>query len=139
MSVMAPRALLLLVILGLSPVAGAAEGLFHLCRGNVRLTLTCCCDHDAKKAGKQPPHSEARLTDEKAPCCDELNAPLTPSQTPTTTPGHAWSPLPVALVPQSVSTVPPAPETLPPAWVRIRGVHRSTAPPLYVQHCSYLK
>ena len=72
-------------------------------------------------------------------CCDELRAQDLPTPPSTAASGHAWTPLPVAMAPQPTLSVPPAPESLPPAWVRIRGVHRSTAPPLYIQNCSYLK
>lgn len=135
MTLMALRALVLLAILGLPPVAGAAEGLFHLCHGSMQLNVTCCCEHT--RARQAPP--DARISGEQDGCCDELKVQHLPTQTSTAASGSAWTPLPVAMVPQPVFSVPPAPETLPPAWVRIRGVHRSTAPPLYIQHCSYLK
>jgi hypothetical protein len=129
------RTLALLLILGLHSTAGAAEGLFHLCHGRLQFDLTCCCDH--AKAEQAPP--DARVSGEHHACCDELKLQRAPTQSATAVSGHAWMPLPVAVVPRMAFVLPPAAEAASPAWVRIRGVHRSTAPPLYIQHCSYLK
>ncbi len=129
------RTLALLLILGLHSTAGAAEGLFHLCQGRLQLDLTCCCDH--AKAEQAPPDSH--ISGEHHECCDELKLQRASTQSATAASGHTWVPLPVAVVPRMASIIPPAGETLPPAWVRIRGVHHSTAPPLYLQHCSILR
>lgn len=129
------RALALLAVLVLPSLAGAAEGLFHLCQGRVQLNSTCCCDHSRKA----PPPPEEGLSGDHDTCCDELKARHVPTPTSTTPSGHAWTPLPLAMVPPRVLGIPPAEETLPPVWRLSRGVHRSTAPPLYIQHCSYLK
>ena len=130
------RALAVLAVLVLPSLAGAAEGLFHLCQGSVQLNFTCCCDHKREVPQPQP---AACISGEQGGCCSELKAQQAPTPTSTAPSGQAWAPLPVALAHPPVLGVPPAPEMLPPAWVRIRGVHRSTAPPLYIQHCSYLK
>jgi hypothetical protein len=129
------RTLAVLLILGLNSTAGAAEGLFHLCRGRLQFDLTCCCSH--AKVEQVPP--DAQLSGEHPACCDELKVQLASTPSATAASRHAWLPLPVAVVPRMASVVPPAVETLPPEWVRIRGVHPSTAPPLYIQHCSYLR
>lgn len=134
---MALRVLAVLAVLVLPSLAGAVEGLFHLCHGSVQLDLSCCCDHDEGNVRQSQP--DAYLPGEHDACCGELKAQHVPTPASKMPSGHAWTPVPVAMVPQSVPSIPPAPETLPLAWVRLLGVHRATAPPLYIQHCSYLK
>ncbi len=134
MLVMALRALTLVVVLGLPPAVGAVEGLFHLCHGRVQFDLTCCCDHS--QAAQRLP--DACVSSEHGTCCGELKAQLAPEPPATATSGGVWAPLPVVVAQQVAPTVPPAPELLPTLWVRTRGVHRATAPPLYLQNCSYL-
>jgi hypothetical protein len=71
-------------------------------------------------------------------CCDapvvqsESATALAASESRWELPPQLMPPAPPVLVP------PPEPESLPEAWVRTEGVRRSTAPPLYLQNCSYL-
>ncbi|WIG95029.1 hypothetical protein [Myxococcus sp. SDU36] len=131
------RVLTLLVVLGLPPIAGAAEGLFHLCQGTVKLDLTCAC-HQAKRAKAAKAAPEAGIHADHRDCCGELAVRLPAPEPVTSSSGPSWTLTPLAVLPQAVAVVPPAPESLPTSWVRIRGVHRATAPPLYLRHCSYL-
>ncbi|AKQ69070.1 hypothetical protein A176_005982 [Myxococcus hansupus] len=132
------RVLTLLVVLALPPIAGAAEGLFHLCQGTVKLDLTCAC-HQAKRAKAAPASSpEAAIVVDHHDCCGELAVRIPAPEPVTASAGPSWTLTPMAVIPQAVVQVPPAPEALPSSWVRTRGVHRSTAPPLYRQNCSYL-
>lgn len=130
------RVLTVLAVLVLPPLAEAAEGLFHLCHDSVQLNFTCCCDHEREV---QQPQRDACLSGEHANCCGELKVQQAVTPASTAPSGQSWMPLPLMMVLQPVLRVPPAPEPLLPAWVSIHGVHRSTAPPLYIQHCSYLK
>ncbi len=128
----------MLVVLGLPPIAGAAEGLFHLCQGTVKLDLTCAC-HQAMRAKTSPAASpEPGILVDHHDCCGELAVRLPAPEPVTSGAGHSWTLTPLAVIPQAVVLAPPAPEALPSSWVRTRGVHRATAPPLYIQHCSYL-
>ncbi|ATB45423.1 hypothetical protein [Corallococcus macrosporus] len=131
------RVLTLLVVLGLPPIAGAAEGLFHLCQGTVKLDLTCAC-HQAKRSKAAPVSQEAGILGDHQDCCGELAVRLPAPEPVTASAGPSWTLAPLALPPQAVTAAPPAPEALPSSWVRIRGVHHATAPPLYLRHCSYL-
>lgn len=135
MLLMALRTLALVVLLGLPSVAGAVEGLFHLCHGRVQLDLTCCCDHS-----QSPPRpaSRAHLSAEQDICCAELKAQRSVSPTVMVELKPSWAPLPLALMPHEAPSAPPGPEKLPSTWEAARGVHHATAPPLYIQHCSYL-
>jgi hypothetical protein len=132
---MALRAFALLAVLVLPSLAGAAEGLFHLCRGSPRLWWSCCCD---KQASQQPPHAQPQTTGARQGCCGELTAqrPSEPTATAATE-RHHEAPRLVALL-HTPSAVPPTAEVFILSWVRLGGVHRSTAPPLYIQNCSYL-
>ncbi|NOK00772.1 MULTISPECIES: hypothetical protein [Myxococcus] len=131
------RVLTLLVVLGLPPIAGAVEGLFHFCQGTVKLDLTCVCPR-AQRAKAAADAQEAGIRGNHHDCCGELAVQLPAPEPVTASSRHAWALTPLAVLPQAVPEVPPAPESLPTSWVRIRGVHHSTAPPLYLQHCSYL-
>lgn len=131
------RVLTLLVVLGLPPIAGAAEGLFHLCQGTVKLDLACAC-HQAKRAKAPPVAEEAGIRADHQDCCGELAVRLPAPEPVTASAAPAWTLTPLAVLPTTAALVPPAPESLPTSWVRLQGVHRATAPPLYQQHCSYL-
>lgn len=130
------RVLTVLVVLVLPSLARAAEGSFHLCQGGVQLNVTCCCDHERTV---QQPQPDACLSGEHDECCGELKVQQAPAPASTAPSRQAWTPLLPAMVHQPVLSVSPEPETLLPAWGAIHGVHRATAPPLYIQHCSYLK
>jgi hypothetical protein len=131
---MALRTLALLAVLLLPSFAGAAEGLFHLCRGSPRLWWSCCCK---RQASGQPSHAQPEATGARHGCCGELRIQRPTGPSATTAPElHREAPQ-LAALPQTSLTVPAA-ERVIPAWVRLGGVHRSTAPPLYLQNCSYL-
>jgi hypothetical protein len=131
---MALRTLALLAVLLLPSFAGAAEGLFHLCRGSPRLWWSCCCDH---QASGQPSHAQPEASATRQGCCGELRAQRPTRPTATAAPElHREAPQLIAL-PHTLPIAPSA-ERVIPAWVRLRGVHRATAPPLYLQNCSYL-
>jgi hypothetical protein len=131
---MALRTLALLAVLLLPSFAGAAEGLFHLCCGSPRLWWSCCCE---RQASGQPSHAQPEATATRQACCSELRAQRPTGPSTTTAPElHHEAPR-LAALPHMPPTVPPAQRVIP-AWVRLGGVHRSTAPPLYLQNCSYL-
>jgi hypothetical protein len=131
---MALRTLALLAVLLLPSFAGAAEGMFHLCRGSPRLWWSCCCK---RQPGGQPSHAQPEASATRQGCCGELKAQRPTVPTATVAPElHREAPQLVALQ-HTPATVPPA-ERVTPAWVRLGGVHRATAPPLYIQNCSYL-
>jgi hypothetical protein len=128
------RAWTLLAVLVLSPVAGALEGLFHLCHGSVQPNPTCCCDHQ----GTRRPYPATYVSGTLEGCCDALQVQRAPTPAATTASEQAQALHLVQAVLAPVPALPPPPETLPPVWRRARGIHRATAPPLYIQHCSYL-
>src|SRR5437868_8427104 len=128
------RTLALLAVLLLPSFAGAAQGLFHLCHGSPLLWRSCCCK---RLTSGQPSHSQPEATATRHGCCRELKVQRPAGPTATTAPKpHRAAPQLVAL-PHAPPTGPPAQRIIP-AWVRLGGNHRSTAPPLYIHHCSYL-
>jgi hypothetical protein len=131
---MALRTLALLAVLLLPSFAGAAEGLFHLCRGSPRLWWSCCCD---KQASGQPSHAQPEATGARQDCCGELRAQRPTAPTATTAAELHHEVAQLAALPHTPPALPPAQRVIP-TWVRLGGVHRSTAPPLYLQNCSYL-
>ncbi|QRK11488.1 hypothetical protein JQX13_16275 [Archangium violaceum] len=129
------RVLALVAFLGLHSGMGALTGLLHLCRDEVRLRATCCCGH-GKKAGQPAPQELGQAAELR--CCD---APVVrPEQSTALAMFESRWELPAkALLPvRPVLPPPPEPESLPEAWVRTQSHHRSTAPPIYIQHCTYL-
>ncbi|MCI0570463.1 MAG: hypothetical protein L0Y66_06905 [Myxococcaceae bacterium] len=130
---MSLRALTLMMVLGLHATASAATGLFHLCGGEARLQARCCCGKGAE--GKQGPGMQA-LADE---CCETLAVDHTASPSATPDAEKRWEAPRLLSLAVATSAAPElALDTFPVTWVRARGVSRATAPPLYLQHCSYL-
>lgn len=131
---MALRVLALMALLGLHSGLSAVTGLLHLCQDEVRLRASCCCDHGQK--GHAPGTGLDRASELR--CCD---APVVQpaSEQALASAESRWELSQRALPPSPpVLAPPPEPESLPDAWVRTAGVRRATAPPLYIQHCSYL-
>jgi hypothetical protein len=132
---MALRVLTLLALLGLHSGMGALTGLLHLCQDEMKPRAGCCCGHGAKK-GHMP---QAGLGErDEVRCCD---APVVRPTTPAALASSEsrWELSPRALPPAPpVLAPPPEPESLPDAWVRTAGIRRANAPPLYIQHCTYL-
>jgi hypothetical protein len=130
------RVLALVAFLGLHSGMGALTGWLHLCQGEMRLRPSCCCGHGQKKAPE--PASQQLGQAKEVRCCD---APVVQpvSATALAASDSRWE-LPPQVVPAAPAVLapPPEPASLPEAWVRTEGVRRSTAPPLYRQHCSYL-
>jgi hypothetical protein len=131
---MALRTLALLAVLVLPSFAGAAEGLFHLCRGSPRLSWSCCCD---RQVSGQPSHAQPEATGARHDCCGELRAQRLAAPSATAASGLHHEVPPLVALPHTPQVMPPAVRVIP-AWVRLGGVHRATAPPLYIQNCSYL-
>lgn len=132
---MALRVLAMVVFLGLHTGMGALTGLLHLCQGEVTLRASCCCGHGKKE---QAPAPQQMQQAKELRCCDapvvqpERAAALASSE------GRWELPERAVLPPPPVLSPPPEPESLAEAWIRTEGIRRSTAPPLYLQNCSYL-
>jgi hypothetical protein len=132
---MSLRAFALMLVLGLHSSASAAAGLFHLCRGEAQLKASCCCPTVTGAQGGQ------NVTAEAAPgaCCDEPEVRHAPAAPASLDADKRWTAVPLLALPVARShALQPLLDTFAVKWVRARGVSRATAPPLYIQHCSYL-
>ena len=132
---MALRALALLLMFAvLQPAWGAVAGLFHLCNGQAQLELTCCCTHEESTPGIRAPHGS---------CCQTLKA--AEAAEPWTRP-EVLKQGEVSTAPEAVVVAAPAPPSAAPVQCDRAGAHpwtdraltRATAPPLFLQHCSFL-
>lgn len=126
------RALALVTVLGLHSTAGAVEAAFHLCNGAAQFELTCCCS-----AEETADAASESVAEPQGQCCSEISAQHQQPTPATSVSAEIWSPPPFELQPSVAALAAPT-GPLAVDWGRTRGVHRATAPPLFVQNCSYL-
>lgn len=132
---MALRVLALLMTLGvLQPAWGAVAGVFHTCFGQAQQELECCCTHGESAPGIRAPHGS---------CCGTLKA--ADASDPWTRPdllrdgelSAVTIRLAVAAPPLRSAALAQCGAVALPQWTE-RAMLRATAPPLFIQHCSFL-